>query len=40
MESQYEDVHVQITFVARVVAKEAADHPACENTLASSEILL
>ena len=38
MESQYEDVHVHITFVPRVVAKKAADHPARENTLASSEI--
>ena len=40
MGSEYEDVHVHITFVARVVAKKEADHPARENTLASSEILL
>ena len=30
--SQYEDVHVQITFVARVAVQKAVNHPTNENT--------
>ena len=37
---KYEDVHVHITFVARVAAKKAVTHPSVENTWASSETLL
>ena len=32
MGSQYEDLHVHITFVARVVVKKIAFHPPIENT--------
>ena len=37
---QYEDVHVQITFVDRVVVKETATHFTIENTWASYKTLL
>ena len=38
--NKYEDVHVHITFVARVVAKKAVTHPSTENTWALGETLL